>query len=340
MKQAVNHLSVVSHRLLPRTATILFACAVALGFFTSAAVVHAQPITSDSRIKTFVYNPNEVFSITTHYGYQSNIEFAQKESIETISVGDRVAWQIIPAGRRLFIRAMEENARTNMTVVTNLRAYQFELRSSAATAVFGSESLTYVVRFFYPTEALANGAAPVPAPLAVPVAQSRDLPPPLPTPVAAPAPTTPTIPAPEPVITQPVMPPTVVTPTPAPAPPAPRVENTPQPQPQLRAAAVAPTPAPLQPAPPATLNYQYTFSGPNDIAPTKIYDDGKTTYFKLPSQQLPKFAILTAAGAAIDVPARRTRDGLVAVDAVAQSFRLKQAGRDVVVYNEAAGGVN
>ena len=88
----------------------------------------AQPITSDSRIKTFVYNPNEVFTITTHYGYQSNIEFGPKETIDTISVGDRVGWQIIPAGRRLFIRAMEENAHTNMTIVTNMRAYIQKLR--------------------------------------------------------------------------------------------------------------------------------------------------------------------------------------------------------------------
>jgi hypothetical protein len=102
----------------------------------------AQPITTDSRIKTLVFNPNEVFTITTHYGYQSNIEFGPKEVIDTISVGDRIGWQITPAGRRLFIRAQEENAHTNMTVITNLRAYQFDLRSSAADAVFGSEELT------------------------------------------------------------------------------------------------------------------------------------------------------------------------------------------------------
>jgi hypothetical protein len=82
----------------------------------------AQPITTDSRIKTLVFNPNEVFTITTHYGYQSNIEFGPKEVIDTISVGDRIGWQITPAGRRLFIRAQEENAHTNMTVITNLCA--------------------------------------------------------------------------------------------------------------------------------------------------------------------------------------------------------------------------
>ena len=159
--------------------------------------IAAQPVVSDSRIKTFVYNPNEVFAITTHYGYQSNIEFADKEIIDTVSVGDRIGWQIIPAGRRLFIRAMEENAHTNMTIVTNLHAYQFDLRSSTSDAVFGSEQLTYVVRFFYPD---ANARSPISA------ISSDFLPPPAPmnvsyTPAAIPAP----------AAVAPIAPPAVVT---------------------------------------------------------------------------------------------------------------------------------
>lgn len=129
--------------------------ALMLAAAAAAPALAEVPIVTDSRIKTLVYNANEVFTITTHYGYQSNIEFSERETIETVSVGDRVAWQIVPAGRRLFIRAQEENAHTNMTVITSRHAYQFDLRSSSADAVFGSEELTYVVRFFYPGEANA-----------------------------------------------------------------------------------------------------------------------------------------------------------------------------------------
>jgi type IV secretory pathway VirB9-like protein len=93
------------------------------------------------------------------------VDFGEREEIEALSVGDRVGWQIVPAGRRLFIRAMEENAHTNMTIVTNERAYQFDLRSSDSDAVFGSEELTYVVRFYYPEEGeLAHAPTPVLAP--------------------------------------------------------------------------------------------------------------------------------------------------------------------------------
>jgi type IV secretion system protein VirB9 len=282
----------------------------------------AQPITSDSRIKTFVYNPNEVFGVTTHYGYQSNIEFGPKEVIDTISVGDRVAWQITPAGGRLFIRAMEENARTNMTVVTNFRAYQFDLRSSTADAVFGSAELTYVVRFFYPPQTMTDAAStalPNPTPMAFT--------PPVVTPPALPTPVTTSV----------VNTPTYTGPVATVAPVAPVIPAAPVIAPQTFS---APPPPIAAPAVRNAVNYRYTFSGPNDIAPTKIYDDGKTTYFKLPANQNPRVAIVTARGETIAVPQRRTADGLLAVDAIGPRFRLNHSsGREVIVYNEAGGEV-
>lgn len=253
---------------------LLFSTIALLGCFSVAVLVapsaQAQSVTTDSRIKTLVFSPNEVFTLTTHYGYQSNIEFGAKETIETISLGDRVAWQITPAGRRLFIRAQEENAHTNMTVVTNLRAYQFDLRSSAANAVFGSEELTYVLRFFYPEEAGLGNARPV---------------------VYAP---------------------------PAAAPPPVDTGSVP---------AVSSRP----------YNYRYTYSGAEGIAPVKIFDDGKTTFFKFKAGVAPQVYVLTAKGEALEVPTQRTADGLVAVSAIAPRFRVVQAGQQVTVYNESGG---
>lgn len=228
----------------------------------------AQPITTDSRIKTLVYNPNEVFALTTHYGYQSNIEFGPKETIDTISVGDRVGWQISPAGRRLFIRSQEENAHTNMTVVTNLRAYQFDLRSSSADAVFGSEELTYVVRFYYPEEH--------PEGLLPPSDVGMSMMPPA---------STGTIP---------------------------NVGS--------------------------GMNYKYTYSGPAEAAPVKIFDDGKTTYFKFKGDASPQVSVITAKGESLDVTTHRTADGLIAVNVIAPRFSIRQGSQQVLVYNEANGG--
>ena len=290
-----------------RTRSYLYriAATLFLGATCMASFAVAQPVTTDSRIKTFVYNANEVFAITTHYGYQSNIEFGPKEQIDTISVGDRVSWQIIPTGNRLFIRAIDENSRTNMTVVTNLRAYQFDLRSSSADAVFGSEELTYVVRFYYPDA--SNLTAYVPPSNAQPY---------VPTVMAAPvAPVM--VPRPMPMAAMPVTMPVTTAPTVRPA----------SPRPAAAAASQGP------------INYQYTYSGPSDIAPTKIYDDGKTTYFKIGNRVSPQVSIVTASGETVQVPSRRISDGVVAVDAVAPRFALSQAGRQVIVYNESSGEV-
>lgn len=108
--------------------------------------IAATPIATDSRIRTFVYGENEVYKVISQYGYQSNVEFGAKEEITTISLGDTVAWKVTPAGNRLFIKALKEGAKTNLTVVTNQHAYQFELSS----AVSKDEDIIYVVRFYYP----------------------------------------------------------------------------------------------------------------------------------------------------------------------------------------------
>ena len=108
-------------------------------------------ITSDSRIKTYIYNPNEVYLIVVHSGFQSHIEFAKNEEIQTISMGDSYSWKITPLGNRLFIKPMEKNIRTNMTILTNKRTYQFDI---VARELDGDDDkdLVYVVRFYYPSK--------------------------------------------------------------------------------------------------------------------------------------------------------------------------------------------
>lgn len=117
----------------------------------SNAAAPNNSIITDSRIKTLVYNENEVFNLITHYGYQSNIEFGKNETIQTISLGDQVGWQITPAGRRLFIKAHATDIHTNMTVITDKRTYQFDLKAREVPEK-ADEELVYVVRFFYPEE--------------------------------------------------------------------------------------------------------------------------------------------------------------------------------------------
>src|SRR5688572_30855497 len=75
----------------------------------------------DNRIKILTYSPLDVYKITTKYGYQTSLVFANNEEISTVSVGDRSLWQIIPSGNRIFIRPMVDDVATNMTVITSMR---------------------------------------------------------------------------------------------------------------------------------------------------------------------------------------------------------------------------
>lgn len=126
----------------------IFSFILILNFAFSSSLARV-PITSDSRIKTLVYSNNEIFRIVAHYGYQTSIEFSANEQIETISVGQPHSWKITPLNNRLFIKALEGSAHTNMTLITNRRTYFFELESKDPDDMI-DEELAYVVRFFYP----------------------------------------------------------------------------------------------------------------------------------------------------------------------------------------------
>ncbi|MDR3078776.1 MAG: TrbG/VirB9 family P-type conjugative transfer protein [Rickettsiales bacterium] len=111
------------------------------------------PTTIDSRIKTFVYNENEVIELTFHYGFQSFIELESDEKIDIISLGEAFPWKITPVKNRIFIRPLQINTNTNMTIITSKRTYMFHLRADSYENK-GDEELIYSVRFFYPD----NGA--------------------------------------------------------------------------------------------------------------------------------------------------------------------------------------
>lgn len=108
----------------------------------------ARPSQIDPRVRTVMYQPDEVFKFTGHYGFQSNIEFGADETIQTISMGDSSAWMLQPSGNRLFLKPVEQAATTNMTLITNKRTYLFELHAREAQDIQDSD-MTFVMRFLY-----------------------------------------------------------------------------------------------------------------------------------------------------------------------------------------------
>ena len=63
------------------------------------------------------------------------LEFEPGEKIETVSIGDALGWQVTPNRKAdvLFVKPVLKST-TNLTVLTDLRRYAFELRVEPQTA--------------------------------------------------------------------------------------------------------------------------------------------------------------------------------------------------------------
>ncbi|MBS0236239.1 MAG: P-type conjugative transfer protein VirB9 [Proteobacteria bacterium] len=114
-----------------------------------------RPLGGEQRIKVINYMPNTVFKFVGHYTYQSIIEFGIDEVIQTISMGTPTPWQLVPAGNRIFLKPVESDATTNMTVITNKRMYFFEMHAEEAKGVKDTD-LSFIVKFVYPEDQTFN----------------------------------------------------------------------------------------------------------------------------------------------------------------------------------------
>lgn len=118
----------------------------------------------DQRIQTIEYRNDQVVRVRAAPGYQVTIELASDERIENIALGDAGAWQVTAnkAGNLLFVKPVQPNAPTNMSVTTDVRTYNFELTGVAEA----SGDLPFSIRFRYPTALTAMGANATTSPVA------------------------------------------------------------------------------------------------------------------------------------------------------------------------------
>lgn len=119
--------------------------------FSAFAVRESRPISTDTRIRVMVYSPDDIFKYTGYYGYQASIVLDPEEEVVNISMGDTTAWQIVPNGHRIFIKPIDDDATTNMTMITNKRTYFFELYADEAQDIRDPD-MVFTVRFIYPDE--------------------------------------------------------------------------------------------------------------------------------------------------------------------------------------------
>lgn len=244
---------------------IMMMTLIASGISMNAyAVREARPIKLDPRVRTVMYQPDEVVKFTGHYGFQSAIEFEVGEEISTISMGDSTGWMINPVGNRLFLKPVDQDATTNMTLITNRRTYLFELHAREATAI-DDENMVFVMRFIFPGQ-MADTQAVSQYLDAVPVYDALEH--------------------------------------------------------------------------PEKYNFAYTISGPERLAPIRIFDDGEFTYFEFRDKNadLPAFFLVDPEGNE-SVINYRMRDNFLVVERVAKKFTLRYGVEIVCVFNEQGVGL-
>jgi type IV secretion system protein VirB9 len=121
---------------------------VALGG-AAQAQIRPQPGTGDPRLQTVNYDSGQIIQLQGTPGYQLTIQLSSDEQVQNVSIGDSTLWQVSvnKAGNYLFLKPTQAGAPTNMTVITNVRVYNFELTSLA----FPTPDMAYTLQFKYPS---------------------------------------------------------------------------------------------------------------------------------------------------------------------------------------------
>ncbi len=107
-----------------------------------------RPGRIDARVRDVTYNSDNVTAIDATYGTSTMIELQPDEKIETLALGDSLAWKVEPnhKGDIIFVKPVDKQALSNLNVVTDKRIYSFLLRSN--TRPPGQQ--IYAVRFGFP----------------------------------------------------------------------------------------------------------------------------------------------------------------------------------------------
>jgi len=129
--------------------------AVALAYLGTA---HAEslplPGRTDSRMRTAVYLPNEVYRLYGVVGYAIELIFAPGESFAGEAGGDLDGIAIGSHTNHVIVKPKAVNVGTNLIIYTNRHAYRFQY--SASLHASDVAEVMYAVRFTYPPD-------PVPA---------------------------------------------------------------------------------------------------------------------------------------------------------------------------------
>src|SRR5271157_2926066 len=111
---------------------------------------------TDSRIRTVLYSPDEVYRLYGFVGYHLDLEFASDEAFVGLSAGDPEALTYSAHENVLTLRPKALSSQMNLTVSTTKRRYYFEYTIAARSMSRFADEVMYAVRFMYPANPSAK----------------------------------------------------------------------------------------------------------------------------------------------------------------------------------------
>ncbi len=159
--------------------TLLLTALISLFAFIQAdASQLPRHLGKEKKFRMFIYNPYDVYRYIGNYNYHGFIEFqgvvskavdpngvsdasagvTSSEEITEVAIGNSDAWlwKISDSKNRLYLKPVEDNANTNMTVKTSVgRVYNFELLARTPSGP-DDPNLIFAVKFVYPDDTDKN----------------------------------------------------------------------------------------------------------------------------------------------------------------------------------------
>lgn len=136
------------------TATILLAASSAM------ALDIPKPSSSDSRVRSVIYNEWDVVRVIGTVRTTVQVVFDQSEEIIDVGAGDNVAWEFQPRSNILYLKAREPHPPSNLQVATvrsdgTTRTYSFELITREGDVLVNNRNVYFQIRFRYPRDEVA-----------------------------------------------------------------------------------------------------------------------------------------------------------------------------------------
>jgi type IV secretion system protein VirB9 len=102
---------------------------------------------SENRIISYTYSPDVIFRIFSSPTFHTHIQLAGDEGVvEPPNTGDPAQWLIQGGPKNIYVKPLKDDIETSLTIITDKRAYQFQLISKKGG------QFTQKVSFNYPDD--------------------------------------------------------------------------------------------------------------------------------------------------------------------------------------------